>query len=203
MAVQFAQFADVQARTPAPIDAALTTYVNALLADASTVVKRFCRQDFVREQTTERIRPVGDRLKLNQRPVISVDSVYVIDYLNNLVPVVLPYWDGGDEIWLLHGQIMLNLAEGIRELFKYNTPLCQVTYTHGYDVIPDDIVSVVCSLVLRRMATPGAGAVQSQTAGPFNAALTPAAAAGPMSMTADEKLMLKDYRRSARTIELR
>lgn len=203
MAVQFAQFADVQDRYPAPIDPSQSTRVNALLQDASVMVRRFCRQTFVQETTTEKIRSIGGKLKLPHRPVISVQGVWIIDYLENLVPVVLPYWDGGDEIWLLWGQTVINLAEGLRELFRYNTPLCQVEYTHGYATTPDEVVSVVCSMVIRALGTPGVGAVQSQAAGGFTAALTPSAAAGPLALSQAEKDALKDFRIPGRTLELR
>lgn len=201
--VAFAQFSDVQDRSPVPIDESQEARVNALLTDAATLIKRYCRQTFVVEQTVERLRPIGGKIRLPHLPVISVDAVAVIDYLQNRVPVAAPYWDGGDEIWLLYGQAILNLAEGLRELFQYNTPLCEVTYTHGYETFPDELVAVSCSVTLRRLAVPGAGVTQSQTAGPFSVALTPDAAAGSLWLTAAEKAMLADFRIKNRTMELR
>lgn len=201
--VAFAQLSDIQARSPVSIDSSQETRVNALITDASMLIRRYCRQTFVVEQTVELLRPIGGKIKLPHLPVISIDAVAVIDYLENRVPVALPYWDGGDEIWLLYGQVVLNLAEGLRELFQYNTPLCEVTYTHGYQVMPDEVLAVTCSVVLRRLAVPGAGVTQSQTAGPFSASLTPDAAAGSFWLTAAEKAMLADFRISNRTMELR
>jgi hypothetical protein len=200
---QFAAFADVQERYPGTLDASLEPRVNALLTDASTVVRRYTRQTFVKEQTTENLRPVGGKIKLPHRPVISVDGVWVIDYLENKIPVVLPYWDGGNEIWLLYGQTVINLAEGLRQLFMYNTPLCEVLYTHGYETTPDEVTAVVCSMVIRALSVPGSGAVQSQAGGGFSATLTPAAAAGVLALTQAEKDMLHDFRIKARTVELR
>lgn len=203
MGVQFAQFADVQARYPTVIDPSQMARVNALITDSSTMVRRFCKQTFVLEQTTENLRPIGGKIKLPHTPVVSVDAVWVIDYLQNKIPVVLPYWDGGNEIWLAYGATVINLAEGLRELFRYNTPLCQVTYTHGYTTTPDEVLAVVCSMVIRALGSPGVGAVQTQTAAGFAATLTPAAAAGVLALTQAEKDALTDFRIKGRTVELR
>lgn len=201
--VQLAQFADVATRSMSPIPDSLTDFINARLTSASARICKLARQDFVKQQTTVKVRPVGGKLTLPQRPVVSVESVFVIDYQQNLVPIAMPYWDGGDEVWLDHGQTVINLAESIRELFAYNTPLCQVTYTHGYDQVPDEIIDVACEMVLRALAAPGNGAVQSQTAGPFSQTLTATGAAGALAMTKDERETVLTYRRPGRTIELR
>lgn len=196
-----ASLADVQARYPVSPDQ--EARVGTLLADASTVVRSYTRTDFTVTDTVARIRPIGGRIILPQRPVVAVNSVKVFDYNENLIVIVGWMWDGGQEIWLLAGEVVINLAEGLRDLLRYNTPLCQVDYTHGYDAVPSDIVTVVCGMVIRALATPGYGSVQSQTAGPFSQRLSPAAVDGIVGLTASDRAILNGYRTSARTLELR
>lgn len=196
-----ATLADVQARYPVPADQ--ENRVNTLLNDASTVVRSYTRTAFTVTDTVARIRPIGGKIVLPQRPVIGVNSVKVVDYNENLVLIVGWMWDGGQEIWLLVGDVVINLAEGLRDLLRYNTPLCQVDYTHGYETVPDDIVTVVCGMVIRALAAPGYGAVQSQTVGPFSQRLSPAAVDGIVGLTASDRAILNGYRTSSRTVELR
>jgi hypothetical protein len=198
-----ATFDDVSIRSDTPLPDGAEARVTALLGDVSARVCKLARQGFAQEQTTDRIRPIGMKLTLPQRPVISVDAVGVIDYLEHVIPVPMPYWDGGDEVWLDRGDIVINLAESIRDLFRFNTPLCQVTYTHGYDEVPNDIVGVTCAMALRALSTPQAGAIQSQTVGPFSVSLSKTAAAGSLALTPDEREIVLSYRRPGRTVELR
>jgi hypothetical protein len=192
---------DVQARFP--VAAADEDRVETLLQDASAVVRSYTKQDFTLTDTVARIRPIGGRLILPQRPVTGVTSVKVFDYNENLVTIVGWMWDGGQEVWLMVGETVINLAEGIRDLFRFNTPLCQVDYTHGYDVIPDDIVTVVCGMVIRSLATPGYGSIQSQSAGPFSQRLSDAAIQGIVALTPSDRDILNSYRPGSRTVELR
>lgn len=202
MAALLAEVTDVADRFPA-LASDQETRVQSLLADASAVVRSYTKQGFTKTQTVARIRPIGGRLRLPQRPVVSVDSVKVFDYNENLVTIAGWMWDGGNEIWLLVGEVVINLAEGLRDLFRYNTPLCQVTYTHGYDETPDDIVTVVCGMVARALATPGYGSVQSQTAGPFSQRLSSAAIDGIAALTDADRRILNGYGPRAATVELR
>lgn len=202
MAALLAELTDVADRVPA-LAPDQETRVQSLLSDASAVVRSYTKQDFTLAQSTTRIRPIGGRLRLPQRPVIGVDSVKVFDYNENLVTIAGWMWDGGNEVWLLVGEVVINLAEGLRDLFRYNTPLCQVTYTHGYDQTPDDIVTVVCGMVGRALATPGYGSIQSQTAGPFSQRLSPAAIDGIVALTDSDRKILNRYGPRGSTVELR
>jgi hypothetical protein len=136
-----------------------------------------------------------------------VDAVAVVDVLQqgNLLPIPLAawLWDGGQEIWLGQMDAVINLAEDVLDLFRDTTPLISVTYTHGYETVPDIVVAVVCSMVLRTLDLPGSTAVQSQTVGPFGYRLSPAAQDGIMSLSPSEQVLLKDFRRQGTTMELR
>jgi hypothetical protein len=171
--------------------------VTALIADASSAIRRFTKQDFTRRQTTVGIRPIGNKIKLAQKPVISVQSI-TVRLPGSVTDALIPgwYWDGpgSDEIWLTDGGSIINLAEELTFALEWQTPICQVTYTHGYDIVPDDIIGVVCSMVTRLITAPGLGGVISENVGEYSYRLSDAAAQGPMALTAAEKDILKDYR---------
>lgn len=203
-ATQFATVSDVMARNPS-VTPTMSTQVDALLQDAAVVIRNYTGQPFIQQQATEKLRPIGDKVKLPHKPVISVEEVQVIDFLGNAIKVQVPYFDGKDEIWLEYGQTVINLARDLRELFRHNTPVVEVTYTFGYpeDQLPEVLVPVSCSIVNRALNTPGGGNVQSETTGPFSVTLSANALGGSLYLTAAEKCLLDPYRIKSYTTELR
>jgi hypothetical protein len=193
---------DVTARLPSSVTVEAVR-VLALIADASAVVRSFTKQQFTTSQTTDRIRPVGFRVVLPQRPVVSVDSVAVL--LNNETPTPFPgwYWDGSQELWLLGESQIINLAEELALGLRYQTPIVLVTYTHGYATTPDDVVAVVCSMVTRTLTAPGLGGVVSESVGEYSYRLSDTAAQGALTMTDSEKKALDSYRRKVNVVESR
>ncbi|HEX5119848.1 MAG TPA: hypothetical protein VFW65_32075 [Pseudonocardiaceae bacterium] len=198
---------DVTARYPGTLTQDQQGRAAALLTDASTVVRSFTRQQFTAGASTERIRPIGERLYLRQSPVVSVDAVAVVDVLATSGLLTLPLgawmWDGGQEIWIGALNVVINLPDDIAELLEYEVPLVQVTYTHGYDTIPDPVISVVCSVVVRALDIPGPTGIVSQTVGGLSYRLSPAAQDGVLGLTDAERCLLAPYRRPASTVELR
>lgn len=181
--------------------------VAALIRDASASVRRFAKQDFTLGTTTQDIRPIGYRLKLPQRPVLDVISIQLkLPGSQTGVYTAIPawYWDGSDEVWLVDGSTIVNLAEEVISALKWMTPVCRVTWQHGYTVIPDDIIGVVCSMITRVVTAPGLGGVISETVGEYSYRLSDAAAQGPMTLTDSEKAILREYQpKGTKTIELR
>lgn len=195
---------DVQDRLPSVVQIE-ERRVAALLADASAAIRRFTKQDFTIRQTTSGIRPIGGRIRLPQRPVISVDAI-TIKLPNTDTQATIPgwYWDGSNEIWLTDGGSIINLSEELVFALHYQTPTCRVTYTHGYSAVPDDVIGVVCSMVSRLITAPGFGGVISEAVGEYSYRLSDTAAEGPMALTKAEKDILKSYLpRSTAAIELR
>jgi hypothetical protein len=179
--------------------------VAALIADASAAVRRFTKRDFTIRTTTESIRPIGNKIKLTKRPVVSVASI-TIKMPNSLTYATIPgwYWDGSDEIWLTDGGSIINLAEELVFAMEWQTPICQVTYTHGDVIVPDDVIGVVCSMVTRLITAPGLGGVISESVGEYSYRLSDTAAQGTMALTQAEKDVLKSYLpRRTSTAELR
>lgn len=195
---------DIVTRVPAAVDIAVER-TTSLLADASAVVRSFSKQQFTVSQTTEKIRPIGYRVRLPQRPVVTVDGLSLL-LLNNVVPQPFPgwWWDGSDEVWLVTGDQVINLAEELQFALRWQTPICLVTYTHGYDIVPDDVIAVVCSMVTRALGAPGMGGVVQEGAGQFTYRISDVAAQGVVALNQAEREILKQYqpRRNA-TAELR
>lgn len=197
-----AALADVTNRLPGAVSVD-PTRATALISDASAVVRSYTKQQFTTSQSTERIRPIGFRIKLPQRPVVSVDGLSLL--LNNATPAPFPgwYWDGSDEVWLLGESQIINLAEELLYTLRYETPVAEITYTHGYDTVPDDVVAVVCSMVTRTLTAPGLGGVVSEGVGEYTYRLSDTAVQGALTMTESEKAVLSSYRKRTTAIEAR
>jgi hypothetical protein len=71
-----ADVSDVTDRLPSTISVE-EVRIGALIADASSAIRRYTKQDFTQRQTTVGIRPVGNKIKLPQKPVISIQSITV------------------------------------------------------------------------------------------------------------------------------
>jgi len=197
---------DVTDRLPSGI-AIDENRIITLIKDASAAVRRFTKQQFTVTTTTSNIRPIGYKLKLPQRPVLDVIDIQIkLPGAQAGVYTSIPswYWDGSDEVWLVDGSAVVNLAEDVISALQYMTPVCRVTWQHGYNEIPDDVVGVVCSMVARLLSAPGLGGVISESVGEFSYRLSDAAVQGPMTLTQSEKDILSSYQsKSSKTIELR
>lgn len=196
--------ADVLTRLPdgVTVDAAR---VGALARDVSAAVRSYTKQDFTVRESVGKVRPVGYRLKLPQAPVVAVTSVAVrLPGGSGTTPLPGWYWDGSNEVWLLNESQVINLPEELGEVLAWQTPMCHVTYTHGYEQTPDDVVGVVCSALVRVVTAPGGGGVVSEAVGEYSYRLSDAAVQGPMMLTQAEKDALSSYRpRRTATAELR
>lgn len=179
----------------------------AMLADASDLIRGFCRRDF--SSTTNRVlmlRPVGNRIRLPNKPIVSVDQVEQIGTsgtANRVMTASEWAFDGIDEI---------TIYTCPPDLVPYSG-----TYADTYKVTVDDggtipraIIGRCCKMVLRTMLAPTAaeGLVQERIGqysyqfGQFPGGGSP----GPVvEMTeADEKALVKlGYRTRAGTIQLR
>lgn len=181
--------------------------VISLLRDASATIRRYTKQDFTVAMTTQDIRPIGYKLKLPKRPVLDVVSIQIKlpgSQVGVYTSIPSFYWDGSSEVWLVDGSSVVNLAEEVISALEWMTPVCRVTWQHGYTEIPDDVVGVTCSMVNRIITAPGLGGVISETVGEFSYRLSDAAAQGPMALTQSEKDILDDYcPKGNKVIELR
>lgn len=148
--------ADLEARLGRALTDAEAPRAEALLADASALVRAFTRQRFdlvTGDQVV--LRPVGTLLRLPQRPVLAVTAVVAIGGQPSLPDVPLSgwVWDGSD-LLNIHAldAVVVNLPEWWYESGGPNT--YRVTYNHGYATIPAEVVAVVCAMVNRTLTAP-------------------------------------------------
>lgn len=190
---------DVEARLGRELTAAEETRVTALLADASAMVRSYTKQDFTQAETTEVLPVVADRAVLPQRPVTTVSSVKLLwaqgNGTNTRLPV--PYvWDELDTVtWDL--ATIINAPE-----IDEPTSTVEVTYTHGYAEVPDDVVATVCAMALRQLAAPATAGLRSVTVGGYSESYADAYTSGSMLLTDSDRMVLNRYRRTAVTVGL-
>lgn len=176
----------------------------AMLDDASAVIRAYTRRDFTRNTTTVRLRPRGNKVVLPQRPVISVESVSTVLSLGPTEMVTAtPSWSfpAGSEIYFLDNGVIVNgptLDNADDNLWV------EVTYTYGYDEIPFDVMAVAANMVVRNLTVPNGGTVDLETIGPYTVRYSGYTAAGPLSLGPADRDVLNRYRvATAYTMELR
>ncbi|MFD7886891.1 hypothetical protein ACFV3O_00045 [Streptomyces albidoflavus] len=194
--VTVAELAALLGRTFTPAQEA---QAQALLDQASSVVRAYVRQDLTRETSTltvsmRRADPVlhrcGGLVTLPQRPVVDVESVSVDGVSTQ------DWWQEGQEILLRSGA----WSSPPR---AHRPPQVTVTYTHGFDPVPGDIKAIVAQAANRVMVNPGA--VRSETVGGESVTyLIPATGeALGVLLSRTEQRVLDRYRRTSGTVQVR
>ena len=184
----FATAAELAAMVQAPVDAAAA---DLALASASAVIRRWTRQTFTRvADDVVQLRVIDPcELVLPQRPVVSVAQVLV----NSVVLVD----------WVLSGDRLLRTG-GWRHLpgtTSYPDPgLVQVTYTHGWDEIPDEVRAVCLDLAASTVSNPGM--LRQESIDDYSRTLA-SESLGLGSLSESHKLLLGDFRRRVGTVGLR
>ncbi len=167
-----------------------------LLAIASAAVRAFCHQVLSRVTGDVVSFPSSgtDVLVLGQRPVVEVARVEV-----GSVPAGAFTWDPTGALRRVDGLPWGRRAERVR-----------VTYTHGFDPIPADLVGLVAAKVANALAAGVAnpGGLRSLQAGAmsetYSNAAGSAAALGAAALTPDEQAVLRaaGYRQSFASVLL-
>jgi hypothetical protein len=161
----FCTQADVEAFLQVTVPAAKVASVNRAIAEATEAIRNYCHQ-YIEEVANETITldcAGGVRLFLPELPVSDV-SVVVED--GELLVA------GADEDYQLgqHG-----ILYRVDQDWESGIQIVEVTYTHGYDPIPDDVVAV-CTRAAARAYQAGLKAaemaaipgVQAKTLGDFS-----------------------------------
>lgn len=161
------------------------------LASASAVIRRWTRQIISRvtdDVVTLRVIDVSE-LVLPQRPVVSVSQVRV----NSLIL----------QDWVLSGDRLIRTG-GWRRLpgtTTYPDPgLVEVTYTHGWTEVPDDIRAVCLDLASMTVANPGW--LREVSIDDYRRVFA-SESLGSGTLSAAHREMLSDYRRRIGTVTLR
>jgi hypothetical protein len=171
----------------------------ALLDDASSVVRAYVRQDITRATTTDvftmrRADPLlhrcGGVVTLPQRPVVDIASVSV---------------DGTatSDWWQEDSDILVRAWTWDHPPAAHRAPQVTVTYTHGWDPVPGDIQAIVMQAANRVMVNPSG--IRSETVGGESVTyLIPAVGEYlGVLLSNTEKKVLDRYRRTAASVRLR
>lgn len=195
---------DLEARLGRTLTAEEAARADALLADASALVRSYTGQDFTVTVDDEVVlRGQNGLITLPQRPVTGVSSVVAVggDGLPD-VPLVDWIWDGLDTVRVGEGSFVINLPaiwwddDGYPGTYR-------VTYSHGYGQVPADVVAVVCGMVLRTLTAPTmAGGVRSETIGSYSYQLDAAGTGLSVTLSQDDRKTLARYRIGAATIKV-
>lgn len=163
---------DLADRLPQP--PANMARADAALADASAAVRAYTGQEITERTSTARLKVVAPGvLRLPQAPVTDVDDV--------------TGRDGVTVTWQLIVQTI--------EVWAPNGTYLDVTYTHGYAEVPDDIVAVVCNIAGRAIFTgPETAGLTQESITNYSASYGPVTAAGPVGLFDAEKMVLDRYR---------
>lgn len=202
---------DLEARLGRPLTSAEDAKVAALLADASALIRGYTGQTFtaVADDVVE-LRPVGTRIRLPERPVTAVASVVAIGW-GGTADLTLPAgcwgWDGIDivEIGPFDSDIWLNLPS--TDLAGSYPDTYRITYSHGDNDVPDDVVAVCCSMVLRVLTSPSqVEGMSSERIGGYSYQMSQqvngGAAGVSVRLSEQDKDILSRYRRRATTVQV-
>lgn len=164
----------------------------AVLADAIAAVQSYTGQQ-IAEGTSTVVVPVNrGMVRLTQIPVQSVDDVQTLGG----APIGFDF-DG-------IRTITLNLDGAIRrfdlEPFRRTPRTIKVTYTHGFDPIPDDILAVVFQVAGRAYGVnPTDTGINQETLGSYNYSTGSAASSGALGFLLPERMVLDRYRMVGRS----
>lgn len=171
----------------------------ALLDQASSVVRAYVRQDITRATTTDtftmrRAAPYLHRcagvVTLPQRPVVDIATVLVAGVESS------DWWQDGSDL-------LLKAWPWNEPPAAHRPPQVTVTYTHGYDPVPGDIQAIVLQAANRVIVNPSG--IRSETVGGESVTyLIPAVGEYlGVLLSRTEQRVLDRYRRTAGTVNLR
>jgi hypothetical protein len=169
-----------------------------MLAQASARFRSEAQHPIDRRTYTQVLRAVGGWLRLPRTPVAAVDEVRAVNADGTL----------GDLLtgWVFDGLDMLTVSRLTPDVWL-NGPAAvwsdtvQVTYTAGYDPIPEDVRWAVAAMV-KRAAEAGSSGVTAEAIGDFSRSFGGYTASGAYSMTADERATAARYRTTARSLSV-
>lgn len=196
---------DLKARLGRDLTEAEQARAAALLDDASAMIRAYTGQSF--DQVTDDVvvlRVQAGTVRLPQRPVTAVSHVVAIGGGLGLPDVtVIDYvFDGIDQIRIGEGTFIINLPAIWWDDDAYPGTF-RITYDHGYETVPADVVSITCGMTLRTLTAPTlAGGVTSETIGSYSYRLDGPDVGLTVSLSKDERTALARYRRTEAMIKV-
>jgi len=186
---------DLEERLGRELTAAELLRTGGLLKDASASVRNYTHQDitFVEDEVV-RIKVRNGKARLPQRPVTAVTAV--ADLNDN---PVLYLWEGFDTVC-----VSPNVPDTFAwEPWRNGIQAVDITYSHGDNPVGDDIIGVVCSIVLRALGRDpiDAGITQEAIQG-YSYSIGSAGAAGGFGLLQAEKDILDAYLRVGGSVRI-
>lgn len=205
---QFATNAEFAARLGITLTTDEQTRADTLLALASGLIQQETRQTI--EQVTDDVLAVrsvyGDRFRLPQRPVTDISSVTLTPKSGTPSTVdPLVYYLDRDELVRVTSRLILPELAFVQWSPGWLGPYwtITITYTHGFETIPEVVKTVCLEAVVRAWVNPGSVARETigDTATVYdNMRFSPTG----LLLTDDEKKNLNDFlRRRSGTVTLR
>lgn len=169
-----ANIADVEARLGRSLTVEEARKARAYLDDASALFVQRAVQKFEPGESTVRLVAKDGVVRLVQRPVVEILEVKDLD--GNEIDYT---WDGHSSIYDLEGYTAVT-----------------VTYEHGSDIIPAEVVAVVAGMVARTLSiSPDAAAgIQQQSVGPFSQSYASWAVGAQVMMSPAEAKVAEAFR---------
>lgn len=195
-----AQQTDVEDNLGRTLTAGEITRASTLLNRASQLIRSYTGLTFTLVTDDVAVmRITAGRVRLPQRPVTAVSKVALVGY-DGVQRYTVPFiWDGLDEVTMFGDYLVLNLPEILHDVYTHTA---EITYSHGYATVPDDIRDLTAEVVARVYQSPSTPGVQYQTAGPFSVRVADGYGSGQVVLTDADKQLLDDggYRRGAFTV---
>ncbi len=163
-----------------------------IAADVSATIRGYTGQTITQQVHVSRVLVLDGAFRLPERPVVSVASIATVDG----TAVTGWGWDGLEMVEWVTAPVTL-----------VSTPSrlwVDVTYTAGWEEVPDAIVGVGCAIAVRALTVqPDSVALQSESIGGYSYQRGGAAANGSFGLLLGERQILDRYRRTAATLGLR
>jgi hypothetical protein len=180
-----------------------TSRADKLCEDASSPIRSYTRQTITRVAAdVVTLRVIGGQVRLPQRPADRPTHLTFTDEYTNLTQTLQGWtFDGYDTLDLTYRGYIGNVSSR----WGLHVHTVTVTYSHGYEEIPDDIVTVACGIALRGLMGPGFDAmgVSQEIIGNYSYRTQDGHSAGLATLTPDDRDTLDVYRRRTGTTALR
>lgn len=189
MAEPLATSDDVVERLGRALTSSESAKIDAILVDVSAAIRAYTGQSFTLEETTELCKIRNGGVRLSQRPVVDVSAVDD----GNGNSLSFEWLEGDGRVSLTNSGYLneweLNIAPGTR------VGKASVTYEHGYDTMPNDIIGLACHLTSRALGTPSTqSGITQESITNYSYTIGSAAGAGPFGLLPEEKRTLDRYR---------
>jgi hypothetical protein len=203
---------DISARLGRSLNQVEAARVDGMLQDASAIVRRFCRRDFIyHAQDTIVAVADGGIVKLTSwKPIVSIDEIIALSGTPGIldIPVTWYHFDGVDKITVFNPAMsgIINLPEiWYEETFWWGGSF-RITGAHGFVDVPPDVKAIICTAITSELATPTMSAtLMSESVGAYSYSMRRTSGAGLNAALIDAgmKTALADYRQSQGTVKVK